>query len=238
MKKVLVVLLDLDLTAIRHIRVNDEKSPGVRRFEITLKEFFGIDADINPQEIAGWIDPQILLEIALKYDVPLKKIYKRMPEMLEFMTKWYKANSGDIEIMPGVEMFLASTWARSITGVLSGNVEGIARYKIGVVGLDEYIQFYACSNAKTYQRSSLVTKALKLLEPNAYIRSLDLVPVIVGDSKRDAQCAKESGIHSIIVPSFSPVDETELKELGASLIVSSLEKLDEVMQFLDSLLQE
>ncbi len=236
MAKILVPLTDLDLTMIRLESGGAVKTPGVLRFEAALNHCFSINPDINPKKIAGMIDTQILVETAVLYGINRAKAIETLPKMLAWMEQWYIEHAGKIYIMPGVQGFLDYVQNRAIIALLTGNVKGIAQHKLRAVELDHYIQVWACSNPTILERRILVPRAVEqaqLLAPNA-----KLVPFIVGDSKRDAEAAKDNNIPSLIVPASHPYDERELIMAGATLVVPSLERLDLIRPFLDKLLEE
>lgn len=170
-------------------------------FEYAFKKTYGINAkqtDISPE---GKVDNQIILEVLEKHGISEKEIKQKIKDATKEMTIYFEENKNSVnpEILPGVINLLKKLRHKNIPiGMLTGNVEEIAWIKIEKAGLKDFFDFGAFGD-KAFKRVELVEHAKNNAEKalNKCFKTTDFV--IIGDTPRDIECAKDAGINVIAV---------------------------------------
>ncbi|HYM65178.1 MAG TPA: HAD hydrolase-like protein, partial [Candidatus Sulfotelmatobacter sp.] len=134
----------------------------------------------------------------------------------------------------GVIDLLTSLKAKdAVLGLLSGNVEGIAWAKLQRAEIKKYFDFGAFGD-NAYKRVDLV----KIAKENARIilrKDFEIKDfVIVGDTPKDIQCAKEAKIKSIAVATGIYTFEDLKKEKPDLLIHNFASEGKKVVNFLNN----
>ena len=184
----------------------------------------------------GMTDREIFVEFLKSRGVNPEITREKVESAMQLMIKYFNERRENInpELLPGVKSILTEIKKRNIPiGLLTGNVEGVAWIRIETAGLKDFFSFGAFGD-KTEIRSELV----EIARQNAGI-ALDRVVsknelVIVGDTPRDVQCGRDSGIQVIAVATGA-YDMRLLEEEKPDLLVDNLEVgLGEVLRFLNN----
>lgn len=195
-----------------------------------LKSVFNIDADIDSINIQGMVDRQILYELALKSGIKRKSILKNMEKLINNTNKIFLENSMNKKFiaLPGSYELLKTLHEKKIpVGILTGNTNVIGKYKLKNTNLYDFVD-YEVYGDRFLERAELVKIAIKKLKniyPNAVFDDM----IIVGDTPKDIECAKENGVKVISVATGI----YKRKELyKADLVLSSLEEINKFISFI------
>lgn len=203
-------------------------------FSYAVKEIYGIDAsqhEINPE---GMIDNQILAEVLKLHGLTEKQIGEKIESQSVAVTKYAQEHKNEmgLEILPGVKELLGKLKELNIPmGLLTGNVEGLAWAKLESTCIRDYFSFGAFGNMASI-RSELVEVARQNTEKalKKPVKTEDLV--IVGDTPKDIQCARDTGVQVIAVATGKyPFDEL-VDEKPDLLLHTLLDQEQRVIDFL------
>jgi len=201
-----------------------------------FKTVFEIDAKYDEINVQGMIDPQILVEIGKLHGVSEEKGKALLPQAFDVMREYIAKHEHEAEyqILPGVkELFKKLHESHIPIGLLTGNIEEAPRMKLGPSGLWNFIDFGAYGpEAKSLKRVELVgiaqRKASDFLKHPVGLHQL----VVIGDTPKDIQCAKDGKILSIGVAT-GIYNINDLKNAGADMVISSIEEQDKILTFLE-----
>jgi phosphoglycolate phosphatase len=198
---VLLVLWDVDGTLI------DSADHGKRAFDDAYLEVVGRPFE-SSVDYAGRTDHQIAMAMLEGLDDPdghLSRLLDRLVPALEARRELIREEG---HVHPGVPQALAALGGREGVrqSLLTGNLEANAAIKVGAFGLERHfdLELGAYGSDPHERRSDLVAIAreraeAKLGEP--------VEPVLVGDTPRDVQAAREAGVRVVAVATgFSAED--------------------------------
>lgn len=222
-----LVLFDIDGTLIRHFGTEPNVNVGWIRFSHALNKVFNIDVVPKPElNYHGSVDRAILYDIARLYGVT----------KTEFDKKWGDVKSAVIEyahtkehnqiyeaILEAVELLykIRSESKNYVLGILTGNVEKMAYWKLKHVDIDpSWFKLFVTSD-EFEDRISLAKSVFTKVEKEAGIIVLNEDIYIIGDAVGDIRCAKAIGAKSIIVTTGKHKKEELLLE-NPDLLVDSL----------------
>lgn len=182
----------------------------------------------------GMTDRQIFVEFLRSRGVDPEVAREKVEEAMKLMVNYFKEREHAInpEFLPGVVRLLEELKKRNVSmGLLTGNVEGVAWIRIEKAGLKDFFNFGAFGD-KTEIRSQLVEIARQNAEITLKRKVNKNELVIVGDTPRDIQCAKDTGIEVIAIATGA-YDMRQLEEEKPDLLVDNLEVgKDQFLEFL------
>jgi phosphoglycolate phosphatase len=225
-----IALFDIDWTLVNGLNLTHSAS-----FRFMFEHVFELE-NINVYDIRpnGMTDSQIIFEILKINNLSAMFTKKRVDTAIKIMGNYYVENAykEKITLMPG-EMNLLDTLKREgyLVGVLSGNIEMVGRQKLADALISEYFSFAAFGDMST-SRSELVDFAEKDMQKQGFEAQKNQF-IIIGDSIRDIECARDSKLPSIGIATGA-YSKRELQLAGSSLAVDSLEEINSVMQFISS----
>lgn len=203
-----------------------------RALGYAFQSLYGLDASMDEIIPHGMIESQIIIAILTLHGMKeeeiikdLEKIYGLMREYISMQTDTkYSPKNGAKEILTLLQQ------KGFLIGVLTGNMDTVAQAKLAAAGLWKYIDFGAYGN-EAMKRVDLVFLAKERAEEIVH-KKIDVKDfVIIGDTPKDIQCAKDAGIDSIAVSAgMHPYEEME--KTGANVVVHSLEEQEPILQFL------
>jgi phosphoglycolate phosphatase-like HAD superfamily hydrolase len=105
----------------------------------------------------------------------------------------------DLRVLPGVRAALEALGERGITqSLLTGNLEPIARLKLGCAGLTDYLDFELGAFGSDHRdRTCLVPITRQRLRERLGAEDADIV--VVGDTPRDIACARAGHARAVAV---------------------------------------
>jgi len=211
------VLFDIDGTLVSSVAAEE----AMLCYSNAIRDVVGKTPNVAPGRFAGMVDPQIcqilLTELGLtndKIDYFVPKVLSRMIELYRRMDKTIALNSGVKELLP-----LLVRSPRHAVGVLTGNLERIAKEKLACAEILVYFSEFYCAD-RYFERARLVADAVNSCVTN-YQLSAGSDVMIVGDTPRDIAAANASEATSIGIAS-SAFSMRQLSEAGAKQVYPSL----------------
>jgi phosphoglycolate phosphatase-like HAD superfamily hydrolase len=213
-----VVLFDIDGTLVSNAVAEEDER---RRYTNAIRDVVGQTPNVVPGRFAGMVDPQIcrilLTELGLtkdRVDWFVPKVISRMSELYRTMDKTIALNKGVEELLP-----LLAKSPRHVVGVLTGNLEQIAREKLACAKIISYFSECYCAD-HYFDRTTLVADAV-----NSCVRKYQLSAgrdvMIVGDTPLDIAAANASEATSIGIASGA-FSMSQLSEAGAKQVYPDL----------------
>lgn len=216
-----LVLFDIDKTLIKSAKEHHNA------FSVAFKNVFGLDVDIDIIEHAGMTDWQIITEVLKQKGVAEEEIKSKISQCMEEIVKYFKEAVKDakVEILPGVKNLLPKLKKNNVLiGLVTGNLEQVARAKLAKIGLDDYFKVGGFGS-DDIDRTNLVKIAVKKAQEEFNFKG-DIF--LVGDAPRDMYAGKAAGVKNIGVATgkFS-IDE--LRSAGADFAIPNLENTEEIL---------
>lgn len=219
-----LVLFDIDGTLILH---TPKFFKGAERFIYGMKAAWGIDVEINLKDRDGWPDWQSAWDIVRQYGVTRAVYEERFPLYILSMTQFLEVKSKLGQLyhkIPGAFecVQLLQEQNRFILGLLTGNVQSIAMWKLTHAGFDPSIFTIGLYGDKAVDRISLAqtvhdeTKRVLGYE----FRSKDIF--VIGDTVYDIRCGKAINAITVAVTTGFHNNRTELIHERPDLLVDSL----------------
>lgn len=137
-------------------------------------------------------------------------------------------------VLPGAEAVLSRLHGEAtvVQSVLTGNTEANARVKVGVFGLDRWLELDAGAfGSDRPSRDDLVPVALDRVERRMGLRLSATDVWVVGDTPRDLACARAGGAGCVLVAT-GQFSAAELRESGAEHVLEDLSATDRVCAIL------
>ncbi|MCL5746939.1 MAG: HAD hydrolase-like protein [Patescibacteria group bacterium] len=214
-----IPLFDIDGTLVKTGSKLHEQS-----LIYAFKKVYGVNIDIEGLGIQGMLDNQHIIRVLSPRGLNDEEIKSKIKRMADASAEYFKEHKMQTqpEVLPGVKDLLERLKEKKIhLGLLTGNMEQIAWTKLERAGLKEYFTFGGFGN-QAYQRVDLVYLAKKHLEKQLGI-ALSLEDfLIVGDTLKDIQCARDAKIKVITVAS-GHFDLQSLEQGHPDLNVETLE---------------
>ena len=136
MKK--LVLFDVDKTLIQGSKVKDDLA-----YPEAFKKVYGVDTSIEIIGHAGMTDQQIIIDVMKKNGLDEQTIKAKLKECAKALIDSFNKNIGGEEIilMDGVkELLEALNKKRVLMGLVTGNLEPIARTELKKAGINKYVK--------------------------------------------------------------------------------------------------
>jgi phosphoglycolate phosphatase-like HAD superfamily hydrolase len=206
---------------------------GQAAFVVTLAKDFGItDASSARVEFAGRSDRAITMDLfALHGIAPTVETWQRFrAAYVGRLAEVLPAYKG--RVLPGVLPLLESLSSRGDTalGLLTGNVQQAAQYKLTHYGLWDWFPFGGFGDEHTDRRdiaAAALAAGRKHLHGAAH-REL----VVIGDTPNDIRCARSIGARSVAVPTGSTSIDA-LRAAEPDVLVETLEDVEPILQLFE-----
>jgi phosphoglycolate phosphatase len=221
-----VLLWDIDGTLMR--------SPGIglRSFARALEVVTGRPIAKVAYDFGGKTDPVIAADLlsAVGADDPAL-----IPAMLAEVERAYDDYADELcaaaATLPGVPELLSTCSERRVRQtVVTGNIEFVARRKLAAIGVDAHLDLDRGAYGSDHpDRTQLVQLAIERLTSQSTIDRSDVW--IIGDTPRDAACAREAGVRCLLVATGT-YDAESLADLGAQEVLDDLADVDRVLSVL------
>jgi phosphoglycolate phosphatase-like HAD superfamily hydrolase len=193
-----------------------------------LREVYGVAEPRGAKvEAAGRTDIEIARDIALLSDVPAERFDDGRDDFRAACVAAYARLCPDdlsAYVAPGVPAVLQALVTRDGVrlGLLTGNLEPVARLKLGRAGLGRYFDPWVGGFGSDHEdRTEL--PAIARARAGGYPREQT---VIIGDTPRDIACARADGLRCIAVAT-GPFSTAELA--GADVVLDSAHDLLDVL---------
>ncbi|MBU4350989.1 HAD hydrolase-like protein [Candidatus Parcubacteria bacterium] len=225
MNKNKLVLFDIDGTLIKKGNKKHTLS-----FSYAFEKVYGIDASIDIIDHSGKSDKQVILEVLKKKGTSEQRIRSKIDEAMKEMAVFYEKNIiGDkLYLLDGVEELLRKLEKNGVLlGLVTANLEPIARAKLKNVNLNDYFKLGGFGG-EDENRTNLVKIAIKRAEDNFRFKS-DKNIFVVGDTPRDVISGKEAGVRTIAVTT-GKYSKEELKVENPDFIFENLTYGKEILK--------
>jgi phosphoglycolate phosphatase-like HAD superfamily hydrolase len=225
-----LVLFDIDGTLLK-----GESKVHFNSFIEGFKKI--LKMDVNPDEInhSGKTDKRIILELAERYGIPRKKVLSKLNEIYKIMIDFYKKNvNSDDGIKPNdnVEKLISILKKKGyILGLLTGNLEGIARTKIGKFDLNKYFSFGSFGQISE-NRSELLEDVIKQVESKFRVNLSKENVFVFGDTRFDVEGGKEIGVKTIAIATGKYTFE-DLKKYNPDYVFKDFSDIDKIIKIID-----
>ena len=186
-----VAFFDVDRTLI-----TSPKGPSMARFEDAIQAVHKIRVKINLAEVDGSTDGLIMRMYLEKNGI---RNYK-LKECFEAMLASFKRTLPDREyvLLPGVRELLEELRQRGIAiGLVTGNMERIARIKMEKVGIGEFFSIGGFGDAQHDSRHELVGIAIKDVSLKFRVTPKKENVFLFGDTARDIEAARKAGVRCV-----------------------------------------
>ncbi len=171
-------------------------------FRHAFKTVYGVNATKDDAEwTEGKVDNEIIIDVMKFHGLQEEKIKKNIKTATNAMSHYFKThqNSANPQLLPGVSAILLELKATNIPmGVLTGNVEEIGWIKLEKAGFKGFFGFGAFGDS-VFKRVDLVEIARENAQKTLGRTVSKDELVIVGDTPKDVQCARDAGIEVILV---------------------------------------
>ena len=221
-----LILFDIDKTLVPSSRAHH------KAFSEAFKKVYGIDASIKIINHHGMTDQQIIIEVLKKNGLSEQEIKSKITECMEAMVNFFNGFIGSENIVPldGVQELLeALNGSGFLRGLVTGNLEAIAKGKLKKAGINHYFKIGGFGN-DDINRTNLVKLAIKRARNNFSFKSNNNV-LLIGDAPQDMKAGKEAGIQTIGVTT-GIYSKEQLEDAGADFVVLSLKDKDEILKII------
>ena len=217
-----LILFDIDKTLVK-------SSQGHKAaFSIAFKEVYGIDTSIDVIQYSGMTDQQIIFDVLKLKGLDEEKIKSKLDLCFKKMIDAYlRIDNNEVLILPGVnELLKALEEKKYLIGLVTGNLEAIARDKMEKLGINHLFKVGGFGD-EHINRTELVKIAIKKAKSNFnFIFSNNVY--LIGDAPQDMKAAKEAGIKSIGVTT-GIYTKKQLENAAADVVLDNLTDTDRII---------
>ncbi len=228
----LVLLWDIDGTLLRTPGV------GVRAFARALETVTGLPIARAEYDFGGKTDPVIAADLLRAVGVTDDELAVLVERMLIEVERSYDDFADDLRrtivTLPGAaELLDHFAAAGALQSVVTGNIRFVAHRKLEAGGLHHRLLLdHGGYGSDHHDRAELVRLALARLAVFGGRPEFDPAQVwIIGDTPRDAACARATGVRCLLVATGTYSVEA-LADLGADHVLPDLADTDLVRQVL------
>jgi phosphoglycolate phosphatase len=227
-----VLLFDIDGTLVR----SDSALGNLHHaaFIYGFKEVYGVKVSDEVLSYAGITDKFEVRDILRKKGIDDDKISEHMDEMFHAMTQYFSKNIVEADYRDSIIENVAQTLGQLskskelILGLLTGNVKDIAEMKMRALGISNYFKIGAYGDSSE-NRTDLVDMAIADAVKQRLLEKIDKKQVyVIGDTKYDITCAKESGAVSVAVATGNS-SKSDLEVYEPDYLLSKLAELTKVI---------
>jgi len=222
----LLAFFDIDNTLIQ------SSSGHVEALLLSISEVYGLEARIDVINHHGMTDQEIIIGILEKYRVDTDTIKSWLKDCLKSMPLKYAeiVESEKIVMMEGaVDLISKLEHNGFILGLVTGNLEKIARAKLKKIGINHFFKIGGFGSDHI-NRTNLVKIAIQRAEEQFNIGS-DRQVFHFGDAPQDMKAGREAGVVPIGVTTGVFTAE-QLTSAGAEKVIPDLKDSGEILQML------
>jgi phosphoglycolate phosphatase-like HAD superfamily hydrolase len=222
-----LVLFDVDGTLVGG-------GPAKEAFHTAMVATFGTAGDIEVHSFAGKTDPQIARELLTGAGLDDREVDRGLPTLWERYLEELEARLAGrpMEVLAGVPDLvraLESTGAVAL-GLVTGNIAGGARLKLGSVGLAPHFRvgsYGSDDEVRNHLPGIAMRRAREVFGRMFSPRDV----VIVGDTPRDVECGRHEGTRTFGVATghYGP---RALCEAGADDVAEDLSDTETILEAL------
>ena len=222
-----LILFDIDGTLLWG-------GPAKHAFVDAMVETYGTTGDHELVSFAGKTDPQIARELLVGAGLDAEEIERGFERLWQRYLSHLEERLRDdpVEVLPGVGGLLDALAEHDDVGVglLTGNIEGGARLKLGSGGLWGRFAFGSYGSDHE-ERDALPAIAVGRARALWGDRVRAEHAVVVGDTPRDVACGRAGGTRTLAVATGS-YSVAELEAVGPDHVLEDLSSTLDVMDLL------
>lgn len=219
-----LVLFDIDKTLL------DVSRGHISAFSEAFKIVYGVDATIDIINHHGMTDQQIIIDVLKKNGLDEQTIRSKLEKCMNVMAKSFDklVVKDEISVLSGVKELLEELNKRGVLmGLVTGNLESIARGKLTKVGLNHYFKVGGFGS-DDINRANLVKLAIRRAEENFNFK-FDNNVFLFGDTPNDIKAGKDANARTVGVTT-GIYSKEELENAGADFILENLKNMKKVLK--------
>lgn len=223
-----LVLFDIDGTLLKSGNVLHKLA-----FSEAFKRVFSINTSIDIIEHAGKTDQQVIIEVLAKNGIGESAAREKLGEVMKEMADFFesKIESENSIVSDGVrELLKYLNDNKILMGLVTGNLEPIARGKMKKAGLNDYFKVGGFGSDDEH-RANLVKIAIKMAEDNFNFK-FDNNVFLVGDTPRDVLAGKAARV-KIIAVATGNYTEADLNKEKPDFILKDLTQKEKILKLLE-----
>ncbi len=221
-----LALFDIDGTLMKGSRLKDEIA-----LPAAIEKTYGITVDIDVINRHGMTDPRIIIEVLKKHGLSEKAILPKLDECEKTLAGIFAENieNDEFGVFPGVEESLVQLEGHGVLlGLVTGNLEPIARLEMERIGLDHHFRLGGFGS-DSGNRTELVRLAIKRARESFGFEDSGGA-FLFGDTPRDIKAGKEAtGVKTVGVATGIYSME-ELNAAGADFVLENLRNSSKVLE--------
>jgi phosphoglycolate phosphatase len=223
-----LLLFDIDHTLLRN-------APGHKEaFAYAFKKVYSVDTTMDLIEHGGMTDKMVIIEVLKKKGLSEKVIMEKIGKCMNIMVRFYNKRKKELKaprVLRGVRKLLREFDKEGyVMGLVTGNLEPIAKGKMKLAGLKKYFKFGGFGN-ENVNRTELVKLAVKKARKKYNYEHYTNV-FVFGDTPRDIKAGREAGTITIGV-STGLYSVNRLKKSGADFTVKNLENIRQIKRIIE-----
>lgn len=221
-----LVLFDIDRTLILSSEAHH------KAFSEGFKKVYGVDTDIEIINHHGMTEQQVIIEVLKKNGLDEREIKSKIKECMKEMVDSFNKFIKNEKITPldGVSGLLEELEKNNfLMGLVTGNLEDIARGKLKKAGINHYFKVGGFGN-DDINRTNLVKLAIKRAEEN-FDLNFDNNVFLFGDAPQDMRAGKEAGTRTVGVIT-GIYSKEQLENAGADFVVDNLRDKNKILEII------
>lgn len=225
-----LILFDIDGILIRGRNESHRKS-----FSIAIKKLFNVDVNVDEIKPSGKTDTRIVIEMSNKRGIPQEIVKAHLKEIFTIMVSYVKEHvaESNLEVVPHIEELLEELKQRGhILGLLTGNLEEIAKLKLKKVGLLEFFQVGGFGEISE-TREKLAENAIEQVETKFGTKVDKKNVFYIGDAPLDIECGRNVGIKTIAVAT-GPHPKEELTKLKPDFLFDDFSDFKHIIEVIEN----
>ena len=211
-----LALFDIDNTLLKNLTAHKKS------FFEGLRKIYSIQADVESINPHGMTDQQIITEVLKKHEIKEKRNALNFKECMNTIVETFakEIKNENPVILNGVTHLLEELFRRKIImGIVSGNLEPIAKLKLEKAGLISYFPVGGYGSDHI-NRSRLVKLAILRAEIYSGRKFFGNV-FIFGDTPRDIGAGKSAGVKTVGIATGKYSSE-DLHSAGADFVFTDM----------------
>ncbi|MFA4818910.1 MAG: HAD family hydrolase [Patescibacteria group bacterium] len=219
-----LVLFDIDQTLIKNSKGHSAA------FSQAFKIVYDIDTTIDIINGQGMTDQQIIIEVLKKNGLAEQAIKSKLHKCMKIMVESFNkmVDKDEIMVLSGAQELLEElNKHRVLMGLVTGNLEPIARKKLKKVGLNHYFKVGGFGS-DDINRTNLVKLAIKKAGKKFDLKFNNNI-FLVGDTPQDMIAGKEAKVKTVGVAT-GIYSKRQLENAGADFILENLRDINKVLR--------
>ena len=227
-----LVLFDIDKTLTSGLGAHEPA------FTYAIQKVYGIKTHLSDYPFHGMTDRNILKLILRTNNINEEVIDTKMNDCMNAMIGFFENNNNpdDYTVLPGVKELLKELDEKRVIlmGLVTGNLEQIARGKMGALGLNQYFKVGGFGGDEHSERYELVDLAIERARDYNFTPKIHGDSIyLLGDTPHDLGAAIKAKNEVIAIGvATGKFSRGDLQKAGAEIVFDDLSNTKEVMNYL------